>query len=308
MKDPPPGREVGSRELAGSFPGAANHKARPRGFRDPGADLALPGLGTNRRADHLTMPTGCPFEPVIKLPGMSEPEFNVENPRFWLKDDTALLNPVPKVVLNVVGAMPKPMNPGVVPVANPLLKPLKNVLPVNAVPKGLVKPLVGTVRLGWPVIRKNWLSGVTRFRKAEPKAPLTAVSNPVLPNWRFCRAAARLLATYLDKMGEGGQAKVLHPSFDVLKATGRTSSFGEINAQNLPRKDPRVRRCFVPRPGHVFLDFDYRAIERATLAQAVTAQFGWPSRMADAINAEEDLHRRLAARIFQVAEGEVTDD
>lgn len=122
------------------------------------------------------------------------------------------------------------------------------------------------------------------------------------------KVAAKLMATYLDKMGTGPEEKILHPSYDVLKASGRTSSFGEINAQNLPKKDGRVRRCFVPRPGSIFLDFDYKAIELATLAQAVLAQFRLPSKMAEAINDGKDLHRKLAATIFQIPEEQVTED
>jgi DNA polymerase I-like protein with 3'-5' exonuclease and polymerase domains len=52
---------------------------------------------------------------------------------------------------------------------------------------------------------------------------------------------------------------VLHPSFNVLARSGRTSSFGEINAQNLPKSDA-VRACFVPRSGHEFIDADYATI------------------------------------------------
>ena len=106
------------------------------------------------------------------------------------------------------------------------------------------------------------------------------------------RETKKLLSTYLKKM----QQRILHPSFQVLNVSGRTSSFGEINAQNLPQDD-RVRSCFVPRPGNCFLDFDFKTIELGTLAQACLAQFDLPSSMADAINNEQDLHRLVAARV-----------
>jgi hypothetical protein len=99
----------------------------------------------------------------------------------------------------------------------------------------------------------------------------------------------------------------LHPSFGALVRTGRTSSFGELNAQNLPRDD-RVRSCFVPSPGHVFIDADYSTIEMATLAQSILGQLGIPSRMADAINAGSDLHRLVASQFFNKSEDEVTND
>ena len=98
---------------------------------------------------------------------------------------------------------------------------------------------------------------------------------------------------------------VVHASFDVLKTTGRTSSFGEINLQNLPRDD-RIRSCFVPSPGHVFISADYKTLEMATLAQVMITQFGTTSQMAALINEGRDLHRAMAAQMGNKPESEVT--
>ena len=117
------------------------------------------------------------------------------------------------------------------------------------------------------------------------------------------RATEKLLGSFVKKMGK----RALHPSFNVLARTGRTTSFGEINAQNLPTDD-RVRSCFVPVPGHVFIDADYKTIEMATLAQACVSQFGLHSKMAEAINAGQDLHTLVAARVKNKPEAEVTKD
>jgi len=117
------------------------------------------------------------------------------------------------------------------------------------------------------------------------------------------REIEKLLNSFLGKMAKS----VLHPSFNGLARTGRTTSFGEINAQNLPT-DERVRSCFIPSPGHVFIDADYSTIELATLAQACMSQFQLDSHMADAINAGQDLHRLVAARVTGKAENEVTKE
>ena len=117
------------------------------------------------------------------------------------------------------------------------------------------------------------------------------------------RETDKLLGSFVTKMGQ----RVLHPSFNVLVRSGRTSSFGEINAQNLP-KDKRVRSCFVPSHGNVFIDCDYKTIELATLAQACVGQFGLKSKMAEAINAGKDLHTMVAARVKNKTEAEVTKD
>jgi len=117
------------------------------------------------------------------------------------------------------------------------------------------------------------------------------------------RETEKLLNSFLGKMSK----PVLHPSFNVLARTGRTTSFGQINAQNLPTDD-RVRACFVPSNGHVFIDADYKTIEMATLAQACVGQFGLDSKMAEAINADRDLHTLVAARVKNKPEAEVTKD
>lgn len=115
------------------------------------------------------------------------------------------------------------------------------------------------------------------------------------------KAVNALLSNFLVKM----KPRRLHPSFDVLKTTGRTSSYGDINAQNLPRDD-RVRACFVPSPGHVFIGADYRMLELAALGQVVVGQFGQRSVMAETINAGGDLHRIVAAQVTGKYKDDVT--
>ncbi len=106
------------------------------------------------------------------------------------------------------------------------------------------------------------------------------------------REVEKLRGTFLTRMVR----PVLHPSFRAMTRSGRASSHGEINSQNLP-KDDRIRSCFVPSPGHVFIDADYSTVEMATLAQACIGQFGLTSGMGNAINAGQDLHKLVAARV-----------
>lgn len=124
---------------------------------------------------------------------------------------------------------------------------------------------------------------------------------PFVQQYLQYAAIEKLRTSFVAKLGR----QRLHPSFNTLMVSGRTSSFGEINAQNLPRDD-RVRRCFIPANGYVFLDADYSTLELATLAQCVKSQFGRQSRMADAINSGQDLHRLVAARVTGKPESDVT--
>lgn len=113
----------------------------------------------------------------------------------------------------------------------------------------------------------------------------------------------KLLGSFLNKMEKG----ILHPEFDFLKSTGRTSAFGDISSQNLPR-DERVRKCFVPSPGYIYFNGDYSAIELAALAQSTLSQFGGESAMADAINQGRDLHKLIAAKVTGKPESGITKD
>ena len=138
--------------------------------------------------------------------------------------------------------------------------------------------------------------------KQETLLPL-AESEPFIRNYLEFHSVEKLLGTFVKKMGRS----VIHPSFNPLVTTGRTSSFGELNAQNLPRDD-RVRQCITAPPGKVFVNADYSAIEMATLAQAVLSQLGMKSKLATAINAGEDVHRRVAAAMTGKRPDEVTKE
>lgn len=103
--------------------------------------------------------------------------------------------------------------------------------------------------------------------------------------------AEKLLTAFLPVLKQG----VVYPSYDILKATGRTSCFGP-NIQQLPRKGG-VRECLVAREGNCFIEADYSSIELCSLAQVHLNLFG-KSTMADAINSGKDLHLVTAARIL----------
>ena len=80
-----------------------------------------------------------------------------------------------------------------------------------------------------------------------------------------------------------------------LVATGRTSSY-KPNIQNL-RRMPGIREAFIPRPGYVFVDADYNALELYSLAQTCLDLFG-QSALAEALQAGSDPHTMLAADIL----------
>jgi hypothetical protein len=129
---------------------------------------------------------------------------------------------------------------------------------------------------------------------------------PILEQYRDRQKLQKLVTTELPRLmmlDEDGEhtdvlSPVVHPCFDVLKRTGRTSSFASklypsFNCQNV---DPRARAMYVARPGCVLLSEDYSQMELGTHAQTCLRLFG-KSVMADKINAGVDLHAFLGGSI-----------
>jgi len=106
-----------------------------------------------------------------------------------------------------------------------------------------------------------------------------------------------LLTTYVPALKDGTVVPIC-PSYDVLKESGRTSSF-KPNIQNLPRKG-KVRGCFTPRPGHVYIVADYSTLELRCWAQACIDLLGHDVAMAKAIREGRDLHLEMAAQLLEL--------
>lgn len=124
--------------------------------------------------------------------------------------------------------------------------------------------------------------------------------DPVFKEYYDRQVLQKLVTTELPRMrkADGTSAAVVHPNYDVIKSTGRTSSFASkiypsFNCQNV---DPRVRQCFVPRPGYLFFSIDYNQMELGTAAQKCYSLFGH-SVLRDKINAGIDVHTYLGAQL-----------
>lgn len=117
----------------------------------------------------------------------------------------------------------------------------------------------------------------------------------VVAQYAHRQSLQKIVTTYLKPL-EG--ADTIHPDYDVLKETGRTSSYGSklYPSVNIQQVDPRVRGCYVPRPGHVICSVDYEGLELASLAQTCYSLFGY-SVHRDMINAGVNLHTYMGAQI-----------
>jgi hypothetical protein len=124
--------------------------------------------------------------------------------------------------------------------------------------------------------------------------------NPAFDSFIDRNEIQKLVTTELPRMLHGR----VHPKYDVLKETGRTSSFGNSKKDkdpaypsvNIQQIDPRVRDAFIADPGHVICSIDYNFIELVSAAQTCLDIFGY-SELADKINRGYDPHAYLASCI-----------
>jgi DNA polymerase-1 len=103
---------------------------------------------------------------------------------------------------------------------------------------------------------------------------------------------------FVNKLREGVEVPI-HPSFNVLVNSGRTSS-SNPNIQQQPRV-PGVRECFKPRDGWVFLACDYDSQELRTWAQVCLDLLG-QSTLAERYREDPDFdpHLAFAAGLLQI--------
>lgn len=116
----------------------------------------------------------------------------------------------------------------------------------------------------------------------------------VLEAYAEAGANETLFTSFAGVLAKGVE-KPINPETNVLVVTGRSSYRGDLR-QNFPRVGG-IRDCFVPRPGYVLCSVDYSTLELCTLAQINLWLQGF-SRMAEAINAGNDLHVKFGSRVL----------
>lgn len=120
------------------------------------------------------------------------------------------------------------------------------------------------------------------------------------------RELTKLKNTYVDVLPNLVNKKTgrVHTSFNqAITQTGRLSS-SEPNLQNIPiRTDTgkEIRQAFVAEPGKLLLGADYSQIELRIVAHIAKAK-----NMIVVFKNGRDIHTETAAKVFKVAENEVT--
>lgn len=136
-----------------------------------------------------------------------------------------------------------------------------------------------------------------------------AHENPIVDDIIGYRELTKLKSTYVDALPQIINPKTgrVHTNFgQTIAVTGRLSSTNP-NLQNIPIRTERgreIRKAFVPRDeNHLLVSADYSQIE----LRIVAAVSGDPA-MCDAFVQHKDIHTATAAKVFNVAEDQVTKE
>ncbi len=119
------------------------------------------------------------------------------------------------------------------------------------------------------------------------------------------RQLAKLRGTYVEALPKLIRPDTgrIHTEFhQTVTATGRLSS-SNPNLQNIPIRTPlgrEIRKAFIAPPGHRIVSADYSQIELRLLAHLSQDDY-----LVEAFRAGADIHRATAARVFNVAPGQV---
>jgi DNA polymerase-1 len=152
------------------------------------------------------------------------------------------------------------------------------------------------------------LSGRKRTTRADRLEKLAARGNEFARLVLEYRQLAKLKNTYLDALPTliSEETGRVHTSYSqTVTATGRISS-SDPNLQNIPIRSElgkRVREAFVPNEGWILFSADYSQIELR-----IVAHYSQDPGLTEAFIRGEDIHRRTAADIFDVAVDAVTPE
>jgi len=148
-----------------------------------------------------------------------------------------------------------------------------------------------------------------QFATGEDVLQKLAHNNPIVADILGFRELSKLKSTYVDALPEMINSKTgrVHTSYaQAVAVTGRLSS-NHPNLQNIPIRSSRgreIRKAFIPRAeGRVLVSADYSQIELR-----IVAAISGDSNMCDAFKNGKDIHTATAARVFGVAEEDVTKE
>ena len=138
---------------------------------------------------------------------------------------------------------------------------------------------------------------------------LAAKGHAIVDDILAYRQLTKLKSTYVDALPEliNSRTGRVHTTYgQAVAVTGRLAS-NNPNLQNIPVRTERgreIRKAFIPRDSkHVLLSADYSQIELR-----IVAAISGDANMCKAFKEGKDIHTATAARVYNVAEEEVTKE
>ena len=138
---------------------------------------------------------------------------------------------------------------------------------------------------------------------------LAAKGHEIVDDILTYRQLTKLKSTYIDALPELINPKTgrVHTTYgQAVAVTGRLAS-NNPNLQNIPVRTERgreIRKAFIPRDkNHVLLSADYSQIELR-----IVAAISGDANMCQAFKEGKDIHTATAARVYNVAESDVTKE
>lgn len=125
---------------------------------------------------------------------------------------------------------------------------------------------------------------------------LEGMNHPLAKRILAYRACQKLLSTYIDKVEKIAKNGRVHTNFNQVGTdTGRFSSSGDINLQNIPSHNTDIRKMFIPSDGCVMVGSDLSGQEVRLVAGLAN-----DSRMIQAYRDGKDLYCEIASMTFGV--------
>lgn len=149
--------------------------------------------------------------------------------------------------------------------------------------------------------KKGYSTDVDILEKLKPE-------HPIIEKILEYRGFMKLNSTYIEGLIVyiNEYTHKIHSYFhQTITATGRISST-EPNLQNIPTRaeqGKQIKKAFKAQEGNIFIDADYSQIELRILAHISN-----DTNMREAFLNEEDIHKQVASKVFNVTLEEVTKE
>ena len=157
-------------------------------------------------------------------------------------------------------------------------------------------------KLGLPAPKKNKKGYSTDVKTLEKLYDKHPIINKILEY----RGLVKLNSTYVEGLIPyiNKRTNRIHSYFhQTITATGRISST-EPNLQNIPAREElgrQIKKAFIAKDGYTYVDADYSQVELRVLAHLSKDE-----NMINAFKNDEDIHRQVASRVFNIPFDKVT--